>query len=132
CERAFFSDAATIVTLTRASVPTVESWARATGSSAPVDVIPTAVDLGRFRPAGGDSRDTGPIIGYVGSVGTWYPLDAILEFCACVKSTLPGARFLFVVNSENGVVARATVRYGLSEDAEITSVPHHEVPDQVG
>ena len=50
-ERALLRDAAAVVTLTRASVPTLEGWIGAAGGEPLLRMIPTCVDLERFRPA---------------------------------------------------------------------------------
>src|SRR5207245_1606283 len=72
-ERSFLRDAASVVTLTRASVPVVQKRMSAVGSSASLTVIPTSVDLQRFKPG---PKRAGPFtLSYAGSIGTWYLLD---------------------------------------------------------
>ena len=36
------------------------------------------------------------IISYVGSIGTWYMLDEMLDFFKCLKTKKPKAKFLFI------------------------------------
>ncbi len=73
CERWFFAQADAVVTLTRASVPEIRSLVG--GRPIPVEVIPTCVDLERFRP--GEPAQDGPTLVWVGSIGTWYRFDMV-------------------------------------------------------
>jgi glycosyltransferase involved in cell wall biosynthesis len=67
-ERRFFGEADAVVTLTRASVEQIRDWMGA--NQAPVEVIPTCVDVNRFA---GSDRGEGPVrVVWAGTVGGWY------------------------------------------------------------
>jgi glycosyltransferase involved in cell wall biosynthesis len=69
-EAQFFAAADAVVTLTEASVPWIRERVR---SDVSIEVIPTCVDLDRYR--GQERRPDGPRLIWSGSVGTWYRFD---------------------------------------------------------
>jgi glycosyltransferase involved in cell wall biosynthesis len=124
-ERLLLRDAAGVVTLTEASVPVIQGLMDRAGSSARLDVIPTAVDLDRFTPT---SPQGPPSLCYFGSIGTWYMLDEMLAFGrAAVEAT--GARLKLLLNDSADAVRPVLRRAGLRDaDVEIASVPYERVP----
>ncbi len=127
-ERDFLREAAAVVTLTDASVPILEDEMRAAGSRAPLAVIPTAVDLDRFRlrpPPDGPFRLT-----YFGSIGTWYLLDEMMAFGAACLRSVPESGLEFVVNGGDDAVRASASRLGIPDDRlEVGGVPHDRVPE---
>jgi glycosyltransferase involved in cell wall biosynthesis len=73
CERRFFATADAVVTLTHASLPQIRAWAGR--EDIDVTVIPTCVDLDRFRTT--ERRQEGPVLTWCGSIGTWYRFDLV-------------------------------------------------------
>jgi len=128
-ETRFLRDAAAVVTLTRASLPTIQRMVAEAGGTAPVAVIPTCVDLDLFRPA----PPTEPfVLGYAGSIGTWYLLDEMLRFGAAVLQHVDG-RVCFLVNMAPDEVRAAAHAAGVPPGrVDVRSVPHDEVPSQLG
>lgn len=123
-ERRFFGAADAVVTLTQASVPEVSARMAAARSRATLDVIPTAVDLVRFVPSVG-TRDR-PVLAYFGSIGTWYDVDAMMQFARVASFRWPEAIVRFVVNNGGDIVEAAARRAGVIVD--VRSVGHSEVP----
>lgn len=117
CERRFFAEADAIVTLTHASVPQVRAWSA--GSPASIEVIPTCVDLRRFRPR--PPRPDGPRAVWNGSIGTWYRFDLAPRVARALSLPLE-------------VITRQTLLAGQTLDgypACVRSVPPDEVPHQL-
>lgn len=110
-ERAFYRDAAHVVTLTHASVPFIAKDLAQVESSAEVTVIPTCTDLERFR--GGDSAAQGFGLAYVGSLGTWYMLDEMLRLAKRAQTLFADAHVLFLTNEPPAVVAAKARSAGL-------------------
>lgn len=126
-ERRFLRRAAAIVTLTHASVDVVERMRDEAGGSAPVTVIPTAVDLERFRPATTTSEAF--TLAYVGSLGTWYLLDEMLEFAQALRRVRPDVRLLFLVNDDAEAVRAAAGRSGFPLDhLAVAHVAYADMP----
>ncbi len=127
-ERVVLRGADAIVTLTRASLPSVLALAeRRAEHLAPITVIPTCADLARFSPA---KATKGPFtLGYLGSIGTWYMFDEVLACFALIAAKRPGARLLVVNRHEQAKVRAMAAAAGIAADAlEITAADHADVP----
>jgi glycosyltransferase involved in cell wall biosynthesis len=129
-ERDLLRDAAAVVTLTRASVPVLREWIAAAGGDPLLRVIPTCVDLARFRPLSPAPRDQPFELAYFGSIGTWYLLDEMLRFGRAVSDAAGGGRLLFLTNGDPAVVRARAAAAGVDPGGLRTdSVPHERVPD---
>ena len=98
----------------------------------PVTVIPTCADLARFKPMPHE-RDAVSrarfVLGYVGSVGTWYLFDEVAACFAQLLHMQPDARFLIVNRGEHAWIRERLASAGMPADAvELTSATHAEVP----
>lgn len=146
-EAGFLRDASAVVTLTEASLAPLRRLMAGVGARAPVHVIPTCVDLGRFPP--GPPPSGSPTLAYFGSIGTWYLLDEMMAFgrafleradrrAAGASGGFGGsrapdaagaARLLFLVNQERDAVQAAARRAGVADRLEVRSVAHDRVPE---
>ena len=137
----FFKGADYTISLTSNGENEIRSWESLKGEELKIKVIPCCVDLSLFDPSkisedeksalrsklGMDANDF--ILGYVGSIGTWYMLSEMLDYFKVMKSLKPNARFFFVTGEAPESIERMAVEKGISpEDLIITSVLHHEVP----
>ena len=120
-EAGFFRDAAAVVTLTDASEPIVRARVRDASSDVPVHVIPTAVDLDRFDLGPGSDP---PHLMYVGSVGTWYLLDEMVDLAARFLDREPGGRVTFLVNGDATEVRAAATRRTVADRIHVRSTDH--------
>ena len=117
-ERANLRRAAGLVVLTEAARRILEARHRELPARR---VIPTCVDLERFRP-----RDTGEAefgVAYVGSLGTWYMTAEMVSLAREAAQVVPG-RPLFLTNQP----AEARNAGATSDWAEVQSVAPGEVP----
>jgi glycosyltransferase involved in cell wall biosynthesis len=129
-ERGLLRDAAAVVTLTRASVPVLSGWIADAGGDPLLRVIPTCVDLARFRPPTPPARDRPFELAYFGSIGTWYLLDEMLRFAKAVSDAAGGGRLLFLTNGDPALVRARALAAGMDPQALRTdSVPHERVPE---
>ena len=95
----------------------------------PFTVIPTCADLGRFKPADNPLRDDPFVLGYVGTVGTWYLFDEVATCVAALLRIKPNAQFLVVNRGEHDYIHQRLQAAGVPEFAiKITSATHAEVP----
>jgi glycosyltransferase involved in cell wall biosynthesis len=132
-ERSVLRSSAAIVTLTRASVPILQSNPSFGHPKAPVIVIPTCVDVERFRPADRPPDSHPFVLGYVGSFGTWYMLDETMALFAALLAREPDARFLIANRNEHPAIRQALARYQVPERAvELRSVRYAEIPKLIG
>lgn len=96
---------------------------RGRGVKLPIDVIPTCVDLERFKPAAAREAARFDLV-YFGSLGGWYMTDAMLDFVEELRETDPGIRFLFLTNDPS-TPASARLR---SAGAAVRTASPEEVP----
>ena len=94
----------------------------------PITVIPTCADLDRFRIQ--RPLQTDPfVLGYVGSVGTWYLLDEMLRCFVLLREQVPQARLLIVNRGEHPLIAARAAAHGIApEELELVAASHDEVP----
>lgn len=128
-ERRFLLGADHVVSLTHAAVRIMQGFAYLQGRMPPFTVIPTCADLQRFKPAESAPRDGPFVLGYVGTVGTWYLFDEVAASVATLLRIKPDARFLVVNRGEHDHIRQRLEAAGVPQSAvEITSATHVEVP----
>lgn len=132
-ERRALRRSSAIVTLTKASVPYLKKDPRFGCSDAPITVIPTCVDLDRFRlPARRPPRNPF-VLGYVGQFGTWYMLEETIALFAAIRAIEPDVKLLIANRNEHQVIRAALDRHGIPQDrCEITAARHAEVSGIIG
>jgi glycosyltransferase involved in cell wall biosynthesis len=131
-ERRLLLNADHVVTLTHASVQELEKLPYLHGRMPPISVIPTCADLDKFTIQGPLQRDPF-VLGYVGSVGTWYLLDDMLRCFRALQTELPDARLLFVNRREQPLIRQRVRQAGIDENnVEIVAAEHDDVPKLVG
>jgi glycosyltransferase involved in cell wall biosynthesis len=130
-ERLLLGGADHIVTLTEASVAELAAFAGMKAST-PVTVITTCADLERFRPP--PVRAARPfVLGYVGSVGTWYLFDEALLCFQRLIAREPDARLLIVNRKEQDFIRARIAALGIDADlVELVSAEHRQVPILIG
>ena len=101
----------------------------------PVMVVPSAVDLDRFRrsEARGSVRRDGLRLIYTGSVGARYRLDSAARFAAVAAEKLGRVTLRVVTHADRRLVEETLGASGLARDAwSVDSVPHAAVPAELG
>jgi glycosyltransferase involved in cell wall biosynthesis len=120
-ERRFFKAADAVVSLTAAGVRALADIGCEVSGGVPVEVIPTCVDLQRFKPAEKDPElvarlglSGSPVIGCVGTMSNWYMRTEMLQYLAHIARSIERSRILIVTREDHGAVRR---------DAEAAGVP---------
>ena len=116
-ERRFFAEADAVVTLTKSSVGQIREWMGP--NRAPVEVIPTCVDVDRFSAARRGSRPARTV--WAGTVGGWYDFPAGVALAREIG--LP----LTVLTRQVDEAKRALDGF----PAEVRSVSVERVPDEL-
>ena len=131
-ERRFLLGADHVVSLTQAAVRELQRFDYLQGRMPPVTVIPTCADLTRFSPMYRE-RDGGSfVLGYVGTVGTWYLFDEVATCFAQLLRMQPDARFLIVNRGEHAYIRERLAAAGVPDAAvELTTATHAEMPRQM-
>ena len=132
-ERQMLLAADHIVTLTESSVPHLRSFPGvAERPAAPISVITTCADLDRFSPAGGQQQPEHFTLGYLGSVGTWYMFDELLECFTEIRRRLPDARLLIVNRLDHDLVRNKLDVFGIDRSSvELLAVDHAQAPQAI-
>jgi glycosyltransferase involved in cell wall biosynthesis len=107
-----------------------------------VTVIPCSVDVNLFDPANVDpakketlktklgitSNDI--VVSYVGSVGTWYMVDEMMQLFRTLMQREPRVKFLMLINgSEHDKVVQYITKYNIPQSRVIlTEVLRKEIP----
>ena len=102
----------------------------------PMTVIPCCVDLERFKPRPRDVelarrlglREEEFIVGYVGSLGTWYLLDQMLDWFGRFQRHRASSRFLIVTQTDHAAVRRAAAAHGAADAVTVTAAPSEQMP----
>ena len=139
-EKDFFLNADYIVSLTHAGKKEITSWRGFDKLESKIEVIPCCVDLEKFNPesVSDDQKEatresfkftsSDRILGYVGSIGTWYMLDEMLQFFKIYHSKFQTAKFLFISGENQIVIKERAKRFGIDESLIfVKSVLHSEV-----
>ena len=140
-EKIFFSTADHIISLTNEGKKEILSWNGFENLTNKISVIPCCVDIVKFDKKRVSAEmlkvkklelginDSQFIMGYVGSIGTWYMLEEMLSFYKRSSNSLTDPLFLFVTKENPKDI------YKLSDDLEIprneiivTSCNHTDMP----
>lgn len=144
----FFTDANAIVSLTENGKKEILSWklnkslpANFLNKKLDIEVIPCCVDTELFNPTKIDFQkqkdiksklgilDNEHVLGYVGSIGTWYMLSEMLDFYKLLLIKLPNTKFLFVTNERKETIHQIASEKNIPlSQLIITSCQHKEVP----
>jgi glycosyltransferase involved in cell wall biosynthesis len=135
-ERRFFRSADAIVSLTAAGVQALPTLGYDIPVTVPVEVIPTCVDLQRFKPAEKDPElvarlglDNKLTVGCVGTISNWYMRHEMLRCLAYLSRSLEALRVLMVTREDPVALRRDAVTCGVPHAAlVITQATFSEMP----
>ena len=126
-----------VISLTQAALHPIHRWLA--GTKQPIfQVIPCSVDTDLFTLPTSTSRTTARarlgltsehlVLGYLGSLGTWYLLDEMVDFFRLLRAEHHHAKFLFITPGEQEKVKDLFLRKGLSlTDCLLTTASRQEV-----
>jgi glycosyltransferase involved in cell wall biosynthesis len=139
-ERTMLSQADVIVSLTNAGKVALIELYPDLALSSKISVIPCCVNQQLFNQE--TIQETNHdlatlkkdkiILGYVGSLGTWYMLDEMLDFFKIQKLKIDTLHFLFLTKDSKELVhAKAKEKQIAMEDITVLSVPYQEMPSYI-
>jgi glycosyltransferase involved in cell wall biosynthesis len=141
-EVAFLQEADHTVVLTHAGEAIMREG-KLTGHpfAGPLSVIPCCADFSFFDYRRISERDKKAfraqaeipaeafVLGYSGSLGTWYMLPQMMDFFAVFLKTKPGAVFVFLTRDEPAAVFREALRAGVPKGSvRVRSCSREEMP----
>lgn len=137
----FFRESDYTISLTENGRNEIESWDAFSDQKPKIKVIPCCVNLELFDPTNITIEDqtalkaklgidpTDFVLGYIGSIGTWYMLDEMLDYYKELQAKNPTAKFLFVSGEPPEMITSECEKKGISLDQIIiTSTLHKDVP----
>lgn len=114
-----------IVCLTYAAETIIKEW-KEFNDEIPLEVIPCSADLQLFDPAAinkkqkadlekelGISKDD-LVITYLGSIGGWYLIDEMMQFCKMLTDKVPLTKLLFISPHRHEEIRTAAAKFGIA------------------
>ena len=130
-----------IISLTSAGKAEISTWNVLNNSDDKIQVIPCCVDTEKFRHdvvteiekqkirSNLDIHENQYVLGYVGSIGTWYMLEEMLIFFKRFTKNKEKPLFLFITKESPDLIRNTAQKLGVdSNRIKIVSALHHEMP----
>ena len=133
-EKKFLLNADVVVSLTHTAVTDMQAFPYMQGIAQKFVVIPTCVNLALFHPSVNVRQYHADdfVLGYVGSVGTWYLFDEALRTFSALLKVKPQARMLIINRNEHDFIHERIKALGVEEGKiELKSAAHHEVVQSI-
>lgn len=142
-ERNFLHSSDHIVVLTHEAKKIIGAWLGDKKSSKNISVIPCSVDMSLFDFNNIDHTRVNElrknlnikpddfVLGYIGSIGTWYMLPEMLSFFKVLKSKKTNAKFLFISKEDKKLILNEAVKLGLNKSdiiitpSELDKIPYY-------
>jgi glycosyltransferase involved in cell wall biosynthesis len=143
-EKQFLEQADYTISLTQAAKKEIYSWKHISNNPVRMEVIPCCTDINLFDPArvnqvvrDGIMKELGisagdPVLTYLGSIGSWYMLDEMLDFFVCYLQKYPGSKFLFITGDQHQQIRDKAKLRGIPADSIlIRPALRNEVPASI-
>ncbi len=137
----FFNNADYVISLTKNGADEIHSWNNIINQPIPIEIIPCSVDMDLFNPNKITESDKTElknqlgiqqgekILSYIGSLGTWYMLNEMLDFYAELKKQTPNYKFLFITNNPGEEILKKAQERGIAiKDIIITQASRQQMP----
>jgi glycosyltransferase involved in cell wall biosynthesis len=140
-EAGFLENADHVITLTHLAKTEIHSWTNIRNNPVPISVIPCCADMDTFSLKNVNAalqtklrKDLGTsdedyIFLYLGSLGTWYMLEEMLDFFKVLLRKKNNAKLLFVTNTQQEEIWNAIKEKNIDAKAVmIVNAPFTMVP----
>lgn len=136
-EKELLKNSAQVVSLTQAAKDYMSKHFHREVNAEKITVIPCCADLDFFKPhplnlAGRSTLSISPnsqVLIYLGSVGTWYLVDEMVDFFKTFAVVYPSAVFLVVTQNDHELVHAAFRKKNIDAGQyRVVSAGRHEVP----
>jgi len=139
-ELEFINHADYSISLTDSASMEMKSW-REVNEGVKIKVIPCCVDANIFVRSNYDMSELKTELGitednfvltYLGSIGTWYLHDEMLQFFIVLKKHYPKAKFLFLSNVDSSEILQPATTLGIdNKDIIVKYVPRELIPKYI-
>lgn len=131
CEARFLEEADVVVSVSHAGVEAIRDFDHVDLGSTRFAVIPTCVDLDRFSPQSA-VQDDGFTLGYVGSVGTWYRFDVVLDCFEHLLDIRPDSQLRILNRGDHEFIRDQLDARDIDPTAvTVKAVEHANVPSEM-
>ena len=128
-EKLFLLNADHIVSLTHAAINEIEKFPYIKSGTLPFSVISTCVDLNAFTPREKNIPGESFILGYLGTVGTWYLFEETVRAFKILLTQKPNSKILIVNRGEHEFILLTLQKLMVPmESIELISANHANVP----
>ena len=125
-ETEYANHANALVSLTHAGKKEIQKWDILPAQKEKIFVIPCSADFDLFQIASNEQKQkareelgftsTDFVLTYLGSIGTWYLLDEMLDFFKVLKMEKPEAKFLFITAENSEFVIEKAKQKSISQN----------------
>ena len=139
-EKQFLEHADYTISLTFNAKNEIHSWKKITNNPINIQVIPCCADidlfdkkkieedkLSAFKHELNINKDDFILL-YLGSIGTWYMLDEMMEFFSVLNQKNKNAKFLFVTKDEHQRILKTAEKYDVHNSIIIRGGNRDEIP----
>lgn len=143
-EKQFLQESDAVVSLTENGKNEMLKWNIADLTNDKISVIPCCVDLEKFNCGSIDESfkqqirkkqgltENDYVLGYVGSIGTWYMLPEMLDYFKALLLIKPNAKFFFVTSGSGDFIRQIASRKGINtENIIVDSCLHQHVASYI-
>lgn len=139
-EIAFLENADYTISLTHNAKQEIHTWKSVKNNPVKIQVIPCCADLNLFNKNNIDTQrlqtyqtdlkinQTDFVLMYLGSIGTWYMLDEMMQFFKVLKDKNKNAKFLFVTKDEHERIYAVAEKYKVKDAILIRPGNREEIP----
>lgn len=143
-ERKLLFHANYVVSLTHKSKKIISEWTHIRDFGDSISVIPCCADLEHFNPSRYTTSDRKVlrkkynlteedlVIGYLGSIGTWYMLDEMLDAFAFWHKHVPNLKLFFLSKISLDMLSPKLLSRGIPEDSiRLHSTSYERIPEHL-
>ena len=125
-EKSFFLLADHIVSLTENGERAIQAFEYMEGRKACITVIPTCVDLDKFKPKSVAAKTSAHYLIYAGSISTWYMPQEMIDFVNVARKNLNNCQFLLLTQEDD--YTNVLLKKRGIDFAKVLSADHDDVP----
>ena len=136
-ECSFFQRCSSVVSLTNAGKKDISSLHCMKNANKDIVVIPTCVNMNTFNCnnysiSNKSTRDFDLVLGYIGSVGTFYLFDEVLKSLACFNKYGVRTKLLIVNRGQHEYIGRKIFESKIDKKyIEIKSASYKDIPNEI-
>ena len=140
-EKEFLIHSDHVISLTHKGKDELISWNIHESLKNKITVIPCCVDTSRFNPEKIKQENilmwkqkfsldnSHQILSYLGSIGTWYMLEEMLDFYMVWRKNKTHCRFLFITHEEHSKILEAAKKRRVENEIILHGAARNEIPE---